>query len=160
MLWKNKKNNLDEMQEQRLLHIEKNCFWLLDILLFVVILVQLLMGKEKSELTGELLCFFVANLTLVLSCIRYGIWDRRLKPDLKSNLKVSAVAAFFVAVMNLLCWIAGRYEHRSPAGLVAVLLIPSVLAYAITLAIMSICSVITTKRANSLEAEQEDSEDD
>lgn len=56
---KKTKNNLDEMQEKSLLHVEKNCFWGLYWLLFASMFLQLLFtggGSGHSASDCELLC--------------------------------------------------------------------------------------------------------
>ena len=48
-----KKNNLDEMQEQKMLKLEECGFWILFFALAAAILVQLLMGGTIRQIAGE-----------------------------------------------------------------------------------------------------------
>ncbi len=126
-------NNLDEMQEQKLLHIEHNMAWLAFYGLFAAILGQLLLfGPGLTHILGELLVFLGICIYMVIDCVRNGIWDRKIKPtDRKASLSVclwfcsafSIVMAVLVyrgtgslpaalitfpislAIMMLLCWI-------------------------------------------------------
>ncbi len=85
-------NNLDEMQEQKLLHIEHNMAWLAFFGLVIAILGQILvMGVEGVRyLLGEIAVFMVICIYLVVDCIRNGIWDRKIRPnDKKANFKIS-----------------------------------------------------------------------
>lgn len=49
-----KKNQLDEMQEQTLRKIESHGFWLMWWGLFAVIIFQLMMQADISQMAGEL----------------------------------------------------------------------------------------------------------
>lgn len=159
MRWNNRKNNLDERQDQKLLHIEKNCFWLLDFLLAAVIIIELLMGQKKSEMAGELFCLLTANIVMVISCIRNGIWDRHMKMDAKTNLRVSAVAAAAVMVINVLFLLTGTYEYHSPGQVAAILIFPGVITYFATLALVAACGALTMRRARHLEEQEEEADD-
>ena len=96
------KNNLDERQEQDLLHIESTSFWLLFCGLLAAIFIEWLMGFDTKAMAGEWILFFAASISMAVRCLRKGIWDRHLKPNLRTNLMISATAAVvfgaFVAV--------------------------------------------------------------
>ena len=77
-----KKNNLDEMQEQTLLHIEGSCFWILYVMLLVAVIGQtLFMEAGPREVLPELICFMAASIVMVVRCAKNGIWDRHFKPN-------------------------------------------------------------------------------
>lgn len=88
---KQNKNNLDERQEQMLLRIEHHGCWFAFWGLFAAIMVQqVVYGADSLAYNaGELIIFFPLTIYLVASCIRHGIWDRRLKPTSKTNLLLS-----------------------------------------------------------------------
>lgn len=159
MLMKHRKNNLDEMQEQKLLHIEKNCFWFLYIMLAAVILIQLLMGKTRGELTGELSCFLAVSLVMVVSCIRNGVWDRRLKADAGTNLRLSLAAAVAVAVFNLIFCYVNSYIKYGLSQVLLIMAFPAVLTFLCTLLLLSVSSSLYKKRARRLEEDSEDQEE-
>ncbi len=84
-------NNLDEMQEQKLLRIEHNMAWLAFGGLLAAILGQLLvLGVEGVRyLLGEIAVFMVISIYLVVDCVRNGIWDRKIRPnDKKAHFKL------------------------------------------------------------------------
>ncbi len=103
-----KNNNLDEMQEQKLLHIEHNMAWLAFWGLFTSILGHILfLGAEGLRyLLGEWLVFMCLCIYSLVDCIRNGIWDRRIRPDdkKKSLLLCFAVCASFSAVMGIVAY--------------------------------------------------------
>ncbi|MGI6013781.1 MAG: DUF6773 family protein [Oscillospiraceae bacterium] len=103
------RNNLDEMQEQKLLHIERNGAWLAFWGLLAVLVIQLIIygfGDWKA-LVGEWVVFMGLALYLLVACLKNGIWDRRLKPEPKTNLLCSLIAGgccgvlfFFISYRN------------------------------------------------------------
>lgn len=94
-----KSNQLDEMQELKLLKIEGNGLWLVFYGLLIVIFLQIILGMGRIDMlrniAGELVVFLCLCIYLVARCIRNGIWDRRLKPNLKTNLIVSLIGSLF-----------------------------------------------------------------
>lgn len=108
-LFKETKNNLDEMQEQKLLKLESRGFWLIWWGLLAAMAVQLLVyGVEaRRHLLGEWAVFMLASVYMVAACTRQGLWDRKLRPNLKTNLLLSLLAA--VATGGFM----GVYSYRS-----------------------------------------------
>ena len=93
-LFKEKKNNLDEMQEQKLMKLESRGFWLIWWGLLAAMAVQLLVyGVEAYHLLlGEWAVFMLSSVYVTAACIKQGLWDRKLKPDFKTNLLMSLLA--------------------------------------------------------------------
>lgn len=92
-----KKNDLDEMQEQKLLKIEHNvstiAFWGL----FAVAMVQLLFSfGDIRYAAGELLLLLVLSVYTVPACLKAGIWSRNIPPTMKSNVIGSLLGGIFV----------------------------------------------------------------
>ena len=92
--FKEKKNNLDEMQEQKLLKLESRGFWLIWWGLLAAMAVQLLVyGVEAYRLLlGEWAVFMLSSVYVTAACIKQGLWDRKLKPNFKTNLLMSLLA--------------------------------------------------------------------
>ena len=97
---KRHKSNLDERQEQRLLRIERNGCWLAFWGLLVAMGVQMVMskGEDVGRVAGEWIVFMVLACYMVWACMKEGIWDRRMKPDWKTNLIASLLAGVAMAV--------------------------------------------------------------
>lgn len=97
---KRNKSNLDERQEQRLLRIERNGCWLAFWGLLVAMGVQMVMskGEDVGWVAGEWIVFMVLACYMVWACMKEGIWDRRMKPDWKTNLIASLLAGVAMAV--------------------------------------------------------------
>lgn len=103
MLMSRCKSKLDEMQEQKLLKIEHNCTWFVFWSLLLAIGVQCIMGMGKPNLlqniAGEWIVFMTFDIYIVISCLKNGIWDRKLEPNLKTNMVVSLISSAIVAIV-------------------------------------------------------------
>lgn len=80
-----KRDNLDEMQKQTLLKIESRGFWVLWVLLLAALIIESLLGFAPREMAAEFFIFMLGCAYSVLSDLRAGIWDRRLKPNTKTK---------------------------------------------------------------------------
>lgn len=90
---KKRKNNLDERQEQALLYIESQGFWLAWGGLLLAMLAQL--ALRRADLWGllpEWAIFMAMNLYMLVQCLRHNIWDRHLEPSPRANAVISAVS--------------------------------------------------------------------
>lgn len=96
---KPKKNLLDEMQEQKMLRIEHNGFWIALIGLGVVIVTQLFVLRDVATVVGELAMLAVLAGYMEVACIRNGIWDRKLKANAKTNFWVSLVGGMVAGLL-------------------------------------------------------------
>ena len=105
---KERKSNLDERQEQMLLQIEHKGCWLAFWGLLAAMVVQILIyGFEWKAVAGEWVVFMVLCTYIGFACEKNGIWDRRLKPDARTNFLVALIAGlvfgalmFFVVFRN------------------------------------------------------------
>ena len=155
----NKKSNLDEMQEQKLLKIEHNGMWLAFFGLFASIIIQIILSMygERRDITGEFIVFLALAVYIVGACIKHGIWDRRLKPDLKTNVAVSAVTG---AICGLI-FFSSIFFRFDNALFISVLvgLFALVLTFVITLITLSFFSGLYKKRVDELEKKVDENSD-
>ena len=81
------KNNLDEMQEQKLQRIESAGFWIAYWGLLAVMMIHLVRGgiEAGAGMLPEWALFMFLSVYIVVRCLRSGIWDRRLKANFKTN---------------------------------------------------------------------------
>lgn len=122
---------LDEMQEQKLLHIEHRAFWLTYGALLLVIFLELLFGGNDIRLVaGELAVFLLACLYILIYCLKEGIWSRHVQPSVKNNVLFSLLSGLggglVIAIINyynygylpaapaLLCSLLCPLQHRMP----------------------------------------------
>ena len=137
-----RENQLDEMQEQKLLKIEHNGCWLAFWGLLAAMAVQVILyGQNFRYIAGEWIVFLVLCLYLGVATARAGIYDRHIQIGWKSSLVLSLAAAlvfflfvfcvngylfgavFAAAFVFVLCFIAllltGRYVKKRQAALEA-----------------------------------------
>ena len=94
------KSNLDERQELKLLKIEHNGCWIAFWGLLIVMAIQMIVGNDSiKNLAGEGAVLMSLAFYLLVAWIRNGIWDRRLKPNFKTNVIVSSIAAVLTGII-------------------------------------------------------------
>ena len=148
-----KKSNLDEMQEQQLLMIEHNGYWFCFTGLLVAIAVQTILSDDWKTVAGEWVVFMLANLYVMIGCMRAGIWDRRLRADAKTNLVISLVAGLVMATI----WFfvierRGGNVRISLVGAAFTFVLVAVLCFAA----LQLSASVMKKRQAKLNAEPED----
>ena len=97
-----KRDNLDEMQKQTLLKIESRGFWALWVLLLAALIIESLLGFAPREMAAEWFIFMLGCAYSVISDLRAGIWDRRFKPNTKTNAALSVVGGAVILVWGLI----------------------------------------------------------
>lgn len=98
-----KKNTLDEMQEQQLLHLEAQGFWLLWGGLLLAMMLQSGPAFDPRQMLGESVVFMAACAYMIIGCLFRGIWDRHLLPNAEAIPLEAGVAGVVVFLLNL-CW--------------------------------------------------------
>lgn len=158
MKWFNKKNNLDEMQELKLLKLESRGFWLAFFALFAAILIQIaLYGSEFSERAmGEFIVFLGMGIYLIGGCLKNGIWDRHLQASPAVNIGASILAAALAGLFNA---IMSYRNYHSIGGAVAVFLVYFFMISIILSVTLCVCTVFYQRRRKQLEAEDEEEND-
>lgn len=94
------KNNLDEMQEQTLKKSESIGLYLALVGLAAAMLIQGFMGAPPVQMAGEFFVFEGLCIYMIVASLRNGIWDRYLKPSIKTNVIASfitGIAVFFIS---------------------------------------------------------------
>lgn len=146
------KNNLDEMQEQKLMKLEHNTCWLGYWLLVIAILVQLILTGSVESIKGELVVLVILCLYLVIGCLRLGIWDRHMEANWKTNLLVSPIPGVIVGVVGVITSIRnfGYYGFWTSTLIFAM---PFFFTTVLTFALLSLSTAIYHKRKEKLEEE-------
>ena len=144
----NKKNQLDEMQEQTMLHIEARGFWLVWTGLLVVMAIQMVLGAPAKQMTGEWVVFMASCLYTVVECIRNGLWDRHLSRSVSTNALLSLLAG---AVLTILVGLTTGYWWFA--------LIPGVITAVLCFVVLQVCMHVTEKRRKELD-NPDDKEDE
>lgn len=150
-----KKSNLDERQEEQLLHIEeKGCwfaFWALLVSMFVQMAV---VGVDKFQyIAGEWVVFMCLALYLGITSMRAGIWDRRLKPNGKTNLLVSLGAA---VVFGAVFAVVNYFNFHAWQAAAITFFLTAILLFATIFAALSLSVFFYKKRFKALEEAAEE----
>ncbi len=153
------KNNLDEMQEMKLLKIEHTCCWIAVWGLAVAILIQnLLEGNSFRSIAGECIILTVLSVYLLVGCIKNGIWDRKLKANTNTNLLVSLLAG---AVMGAVWFAVTYYRYGSLTGSFATFLFMLLFVSIPAMLLLTFFSAIYKARKRQLDrkADREETEE-
>ena len=153
------KNNLDEMQELKLLKIESRGYWIGFLGLFLSIAVQaFLYGPENAGdmIFGELIVFLCMGLYLVGACLLNGIWDRHLQATPAVNIGLSLLAAVLTALFNAI--VSYRTYQNMPAA-AAVFIVYFFMIGTVLSVTLCTCSALYHRRKKRLEDEYDDEKD-
>ena len=151
-----RKNNLDEMQEQKLLHIESKGYWLAFWGLGVSLIIQLIFYGPTNDwryMAAEWIVFMAIALYMVAGCIKEGIWDRKLRPSFKDNIFMSLVAG---VVMGVVQFVMSYRNYHKPVGSVAAGIFSGLMVMILCFIALTISSAIYKKRKEKLEEESEE----
>lgn len=152
-------NKLDEMQEQKMLKIERNgcwfAFWGLLAVLFIQIIIYGYGDESLRYMAGEWMVFMCLALYITIDCLRNGVWDRRLSPTPIVNVCASAIAGVAVGVLN---FTVSYRNYHMPVGAVAAGLIMGIVTMGLCFAALTCCTFLYKKSVKHLE--REDTEDD
>lgn len=157
-MMKKSKTMLDEMQEQKLLKIEHRGCWIGFFGLVAAMYIQTAIGHNSfEEIGGEAIVLLVMALYIVGDSIRNGIWDRKLKPNLKTNLVISLITGLGVGGF----WFVITYvRYHSLSGSLATFAMMFLFVMVMVLAALTLTAEIFKRRKRKLDrrAEEEDEE--
>lgn len=144
------KNNLDEMQEQKLLKIEHNGMWFAFWGLLIAIIVQLFVGEGDTfrNIAGEWIVFMCLCIYIFIDCMRNNIWDRKLK----TNFILSTIGGL---VTGLIFFVKSFIQYEKFLGSIATGLILFIFTFALTMIILNISSLLYKKRVQKAEESTE-----
>ena len=155
---RNRNSNLDEMQEQKLLKIERNGAWFLFWALLAAMIIQMILGGKDvwRTIAAEWIVFMCFCVYIVIACIKNGIWDRKLKPTLKTNILVSLIAG---GVCGLISFVSSylNYDDLLSAVITGIFLFAGV--FALSLAALAASTALYKKRLSKLESAADDAEE-
>lgn len=156
---KKMKNKLDEMQEQKMLKIERNGCWFAFWGLFAVLFIQVIIygyGDDSLRyMAGEWIVFMCLALYIAIDCLRNGIWDRRLSPTPAVNACASAIAGMIVGILNL---VVIYRKHHMLLGATAAGVFLGVMTFVLCFTALTCGVSVYKKRVKHLEQEDTDEE--
>lgn len=149
-----KNDNLDEMQKQTLLKIESRGFCVLWVLLLTAIIIESLLGFTPREMAAEWFIFMGGCVYSVVCDLRAGIWDRRFKPNTKTNAVVSVAGGAAVFVWGLIKSAEYGLGHAALIGIIM-----GACTWALTFVLLQIGMKYYRKRHTELENPKEDDDE-
>lgn len=151
-------NLLDERQEQKLLQIEHyGCWFAMWALLAAILIQQYVLGFDWKSTIGECVILICLAVYILAACLKNGIWDRKHKPDAKTNLLICVVIGLILgAVMFVIKYV----QYRTLAGALASGLIIFFIAVIFGYACCSLYMAAYNRRVRKLEAEDEEDGDE
>lgn len=153
---KAKKSKLDEMQEMKLLNIEHHCCYIaIWGLLAVIVLQRLLDQKGVWNTTGESLVLLILSTYLVISCIKNGIWDRRLQPKFSTNMLISLVTGF---VSGGAWFCITYYRYHALGGSIATFIVMMLFVTVLCQIALTLCTSAYHHRKAKLDAQADQEE--
>ena len=157
---KRMKNKLDEMQEQKMLRIERNGCWFAFWGLFAVLAAQVIIygyGDDSWRyMVGEWIVFMCLALYIGIDCLRNGIWDRHLSPTPVANICASMISGVVVCAMN---FAVSYRNHHTLAGAAAHGIITGIMVFILCFAALTCVASIYKKRVAHMEQENGDEEE-
>ena len=148
----NVKNNLDEMQEQKLLKIEHNGCWFAFWGLFISLIVQnIVYGSQFQYVIGEWILFMCLSIYLGAACIKNGIWDRRLRAEPVTNLVMSLAGG---VVMGGIMFIQAYNRSGMIGGSVCAGVFAGGFVFLLCFLTLTFCAGVYQKRVDKMESEE------
>ncbi len=152
---KTRTNNLDEMQDQKLLKMEEYGFWIMFWALAIAIVVQLIIGSTFKEVIGEIAVLFIGSIYIAVTSLKNGLWTRTSTPSMKGNAITSIVPAVLIAAIHIIKMIRSESFNTSNV-LVTVAIMVAV--YVACFAILEAFRAMYKKRRAELDDIDETSE--
>lgn len=151
-----KNSNLDERQEQTLLRIEHNGCWLAFWGLLTAIIVQIVLDLDFKNFIGEWIVFILLALYIAAGCLKQGIWDRRLKPDLSSNIAVSLASALVAGILGFV-YTVKRFPDKI-LGSIASGIVYAIVTFVVCFVVLQFSAQLFKKKQSELEEEHPEDE--
>ena len=151
-MW-NKKSNLDEQQERKLLEIESRGFWLAFWGALAVLVINGLLVQEPIAIISSWIFFMALAIFVGISCVRAGIWDRKLDMSSRTCLLMSIISAASVGAFSFLFV---YLQSKKVTGSLAVGVLSMVVTFCLCYAALIVTAKAVKKRQDELNAEPDD----
>ena len=142
------RNNLDEMQDQKLLKLEEYGFWVMFWALVVSIIIQLFLGGTIKEVLGEIIVLLIGSVYISVTTLKNGLWTRTSIPTRKGNALASIVPAVLIGAIHILKMIQRNSMETKPLLITAAV---AVAVYAGCFVILEILRIAYNKRRAALD---------
>jgi len=150
------RTNLDEQQEQKLLRIESRGFWIAYWGIMIVFFIQTIFVDNPIAIYSLWALFMFLSIVVGVSCIKEGIWDRRLDMSKKTTALLSLGGALTFAAAGIVFLLQRRdLTYKTLIGLALFALILFLFLY---IGLRIVASIVV-KQQSKLNAEPDDTMD-
>ena len=153
---KNRRNNLDEMQNQKLMKLEEYGFWGMFWALLTAIVIQLITGGTIRNIAGEIIVLLIGSIFICAATLKNGIWTRQSTPTKKGNAGTSIFPAIAVGILNAIK-ISKNGQWDSSSILIMVVLM--VVVYIACFSILELFRMAYNKQRSKLDDINDESEE-
>ena len=123
-------------------------------LLLAALIIESLLGFAPREMAAEWFIFMLGCAYSVISDLRAGIWDRRLKPNTKTNVVVSVAGGVAVFVWGLI-----KFAEFGMGVAVLQAVIMGICTWVLCFALLQLSMKAYKKRHAELENPKEDDDE-
>ena len=147
------RTNLDEQQQQKLLRIESRGFWMSYWGILIVLFINMIFVDNPIAVYSLWALFMLISVIVGASCVKEGIWDRKLDMSKKTSVLMSLVGALILGVSGILFLLQrGDLTYKTFIGLAIFVLITFLFCY---ICVRMIARMVV-KQQNKLNAEPDD----
>ena len=147
------RTNLDEQQEQKLLRIESRGFWMAYWGIMIVLFINMIFVDNPIAIYSLWALFMLLSIIVGVSCVKEGIWDRRLDMSKKTTALLSLAGALVFAAVGIIFLLQRRdLTYKTFIGLA---LLVSILFLFLYVGLRVIARMVV-KQQNKLNAEPDD----
>lgn len=157
------KKLLDERQEMELLKLESIGYWMLFCGVCATIIISSVTNRSSLAIVFLSIYFVITCAITLFLEIRRGLWDRHIRPTLRSNLLLSLIAAVIstlimsVTISNNMKSV-GKDPYTSSSFYIA-LAFSAGFIFLLCLAVLTILSKMSISKFKKLEKESSDPEE-
>ena len=150
------RTNLDEQQEQKLLRIESRGFWMAYWGIMIVLFINMIFVDNPIAIYSLWALFMLLSIIVGVSCVKEGIWDRRLDMSKKTTALLSLAGALVFAAVGIIFLLQRRdLTYKTFIGLALLVLILFLFLYVG----LRVIARMVVKQQNKLNAEPDDTMD-
>ena len=95
------RNQLDEMQDQKLLKLEEYGFWGMFWALVLAIVIQVVAGASIKAVLGEIIVLLIGGVYISVTALKNGLWTRTSVPTRKGNALASIIPAVLIGAIHI-----------------------------------------------------------
>ena len=150
---KKNKSNLDEMQELKALKIEHTGYYLFYCMLVISIIVQtILTNADFKSIAGECIVLTSVCVYMSIAYLKNGIWDRKLKPNVKTNTIISIAVS---CVSGIIYFIISYRNYHNFFDSIATFTFMFIFTFILCFGVFSLSLYFYNKKMSKLDNDNE-----